>query len=238
MRSTALIVFTAVLAAAPCLADIRIVEGQRAESSVLGFTTRTENGPDNELWIGPQRASMTEGERTFIIDREAGRLWFVNHDKRSYVEWTLPLDPAGLYENGFAGPSRTSGTVTKTGATRRIVDKACTRYDVVMDYADPGGSRRREITVWATTDVSFDTTIVADLLDNLRRLYNRDDALRERLATIEGVQMGNELCDDGLVFGRCFITEVTSIEEREAPEGAYAPPGGYSRRDRLTHDDF
>jgi beta-lactamase regulating signal transducer with metallopeptidase domain len=194
----------------------------------------------SETWIGDDVIAGTERGRTVIVDRGRQRLIYVDHKHRTWVESRLPLDiPILFCEHSLKThhEARSSGEVTETRRTRRILGRKCRQYDVHAWRVTNGRIHTEEwIKVWASTDVPFDLSLYDDMLYNMRLIYNRDAVYRSELEKIEGLQMGLELRDGNILRSRRYYDETVKMEARTPPPGTFSAPAGYTRKERI--EDF
>ena len=193
----------------------------------------------SETWIGSDIIAGTERGRTVIVDRRRQRLIYIDHKHQTWVESRLPLDLPTLFcEHSLKThlERRSSGEVTETRRTRRILGRKCRQYDVHSWYVGDGRIHTEEwIKVWASTDVPFDLSLYDDMLYNMRLIYNRDAVYRSELEKIEGLQMGLELRDGNFLRGRRYFDETVKMEARTAPPGTFSAPAGYTKKERIEN---
>ncbi len=207
---------------------------------ILGIAVHSELVAVSETWVGDDIIAGTENGRTVIVDRQRRRLAYIDHKHQTWVEAALPLDLSTLFcEHSLRthNENRSSGEVTATSSSRRILGRKCRQYDV-RSWRVEGGLIENEtrITVWASADVPFDLTLYDEMLYNMRLIYNRDAVYRSELEKIEGLQMGLEMRTGTVFRGRRIVDETVRLESRTAPSGTFAPPAGYTRKDRI--EDF
>jgi hypothetical protein len=236
------------LLAALCLAvpnaaraDLYLTRHTRSEFKAGGQTGRRD-GDEYETWVGDGRVATHEGNKTILVD--IGRHWFciVNHHDSTYVECTLPIVPSEVLSEGLLERYKrvhTTGEVEVTGRTRNLAGKRCKEYRVsYWDVNGEGTSNNHEYTIWATEDVSFDSSAYGEMLEAMRILHNRDEKVREDLESIKGLQVGLEMTRKGNGVESKFVIEAVDISEKTPPVGVYDVPAGYARKSRLTDSDF
>jgi hypothetical protein len=237
------ILVAATLAFSTAGADVYIKELNGQDSYFLGVKTKSAVESSNELWIGDNKLAYVTPGRTFIVDREAKTFCVVNTDSQTYVMMPLPVSLPDVLADDLASryrERRRSGSVDATGKTAEMLGHEATEYEVVF-WEVAGGEKSNEIAfrVWATTDVPFDWTPIDELMVPLRTVLNRDEALRAELLEIRGVQLRTEWDGGGqLGWKRKNFSKVVEISDREAPAGLYEAPAGFTRKDRLTGNDF
>jgi beta-lactamase regulating signal transducer with metallopeptidase domain len=212
------------------------------EDLVLGVPIHSELWAVSETWIGDDIIAGTERGRTVIVDRAQQRLLYVDHKHRTWVESPLPLDIPTLFcEHSLKTHQkrRSSGEVTETRRTRRILGRKCRQYDVHSWHVGDGRIHTEEwIKVWASTDVPFDLSLYDDMLYNMRLIYNRDAIYRSELEKIEGLQMGLELRSGNFLRGRRYFDETVRMEARTPPRGTFSAPAGYTKKERIEDFEF
>ena len=213
-----------------------------AQDLVVGFATQTELIAIAETWIGDDIIATTERGKTVIINRRENRITYVDHKHQFWMETSLPIDVTrdlGDHSLKRRHERRSSGEVTETRRTRRILKRKCREYHVHSWYAGNGRIHTEEnIKVWASTDMPFDLSLYDDLLYNLRVIYNRDDLYRSELEKIRGFQMGIEMRAGNFFLGKRYADETVRIETRTPPPGIFEPPVGYERREKIEDLEF
>jgi len=213
-----------------------------AEDLVLGFTTRTELIAVSETWVGDDIIATTERGKTAIIDRRNNQMTYIDHKHRFWMETSLPIDVTrDLSENSLERrhERRSSGEVTETRRTRRILKRKCREYHVHSWYAGNGRIHTEEnIKVWASTEMPFDLSLYDEMLYNLRLIYNRDPLYISELEKIKGFQMGIELRAGNFFMGRRYADETVKVESLTPPPGTFTPPVGYERREKIEELEF
>ena len=222
--------------------NVYIRDATRAEVCLLGIPLAAKSLYVAETWVGDRVIANTERGRTIIVDLRKGLLTFVDHRAGTYVEASLPIDAERVVDDAIAHRFRQmgmSGEVKKLRSTRIVLGRRCRGYEVSMWTARARSDAvPRTVTVWATSDVPFDLALYQEFLENLRLLYNRDDALRSALRTITGFQARLELVEGGVAASTRTVTEAELIVHRPAPPSVYSAPEGYRKLERIQDLDF
>jgi beta-lactamase regulating signal transducer with metallopeptidase domain len=209
---------------------------------VLGFSVRSELFAVSETWVGDGIIAGTERGKTVIVDRRKQKLTYIDHKHKFWTETPLPLDlEQAMCEHSLETRAgrRSSGEVTPTRHSRRLLGRKCREFHIHSWYVGSGRIHTEEwIKVWASTDVPFDLSLYDELLYNLRLIYNRDAVYRSELEKIEGLQMGIELRDGNFLKGRKYEDRVVVLEQRTPPPDTFSPPLGYERRERIEELEF
>jgi len=173
------------------------------------------------------------------MDMKKNLMYMIYHKSKTYVETTLPMDLTKLLPPEFAamaGMMMMTATVSPTTQTKQVGQWKCTGYDVSITMMGMPMKMR----VWATTDVPFDyNQFNAKIWGNvLKGQMMFDEASVKEMMKIKGFQIANEM--SGEVMGMKFNTntEVLEISKKNPPANVYAPPAGYTKKDKLSMDDL
>jgi len=213
-----------------------------AQDLFLGFATNTELIAVSETWVGDGIISASERGKTLIIDKRQNRLTYIDHTHRFWMETSLPIDISRdlcVHSQERRHERRSSGEVTETRRTRRILTRKCREYHVHSWHVRDGRINTEEnIKVWASTDMPFDLSLYEEMLYNLRLLYNRDPIYISELEKIKGFQMGIEMRAGNFFMGKRYADETVKIEKLTPPSGTFKPPVGYERREKIEELEF
>lgn len=223
-------------------ADICIKEVVQTNTYVDGKLISSKQPAVNELWIGDKKITYITLPRILIVDLEEKQISIVNRGARTYVEAALPLDISKLLSEQVKlrfKMYKTTGIVKETGDIKKIMNKNCNGYEVNFQemYGDTVRGKIK-FKVWATTDVSFDWGIYDIMLQNMRIISNKDEQYRDELRKIKGIQMCIKMTteQDGTTVN--YVEEIIEISEKQPPAGIYSTPSGFTRKDKLTSQDF
>jgi len=242
MRRSLTILVLVLLASTLVHADVYSKKVVRDDTYFIGIPWKSTEIGVEEVWIGEQRAALTQEGKTYVLDLDRNTFLFISHTAGTYIEMPLPLDLTQVLSGEVRRryeTETTAGEVKETGGSADVLEKSCSEYDVVYWTPEQGHQHNlREIKVWATTELDFDWTIFDQLLENMRQIHNRDARLRRELLKIEGFQMRLELHDDGWVWDRRFVSEAVEFAVKEPPPGTYLPPADYVRKEQLTSQEL
>lgn len=242
MKKTVFIAHVILILGSIAFADICIKEEVWREEYSEGKKIGSEKEGTNELWIGKSRVSYSVPGNTLIVDLDKNQFVFIHHKSKTYVEATLPLDMTNVLSERLQARFRTqktTGTVKETGETMKIMEKECKAYEVNMqELVGSVAVRDSVITVWATTDLSFDWKGMDTLMENLRKIHNRDEKLRNELKKIKGIQMLLESAAEEGGAALKYVEKVVEMSEKEPPPSVYSVPPGYEKREKIESLDF
>jgi hypothetical protein len=214
----------------------------RIEEVVLGFVVRSQEAAVSETWVGRDVISVSERDRTVVLDRGEGTLTIVDHPSETWLRTELPLEIDAVLGESLQRSRReirTTGQVEATSRSRRILGRRCPEFRVTS-WSTRGSSRSdpQSFSVWVTTEVPFDLSLLDEVLLNLRLLYNRDTGYRLELEKMRGLQMRLEMVEGTRLAFRRWVDEVVEVERRPPPARTFEPPWDYQRIDRFEKLDF
>ena len=189
------------------------------------------------MWLGEDKMAMDMPQMKIIIDLDKDVMYWANHQNKSYVEMTLPLDlekyfPAQMLQ--MMGDVDIS--VEPSGESKKIASWDCSGYDVTMNIMMMEMNQK----VWASTDVPFDWKEYSQkMMPKISQAMMRlgEDALQEMMK-IEGFQIRTELSMNMMGSEMKSWQEVQEISKQTAPAGTYTVPEGYTKKDKLDLADI
>lgn len=142
---------------------------------------------EKELWVGNQQSTLITPDIIIIIDENKDLVSILNRKAKTYVESPLPLDllkiiPQDLFLKIQA--YQISGVVKKTGEVKKVKQKHCNLYEIIMEFPYP-----KEIKIWTSVDMPFNWTDVRELQSTVWKLNNYTADFIRMLDTIEGYWM-------------------------------------------------
>ncbi|MFL6259383.1 MAG: DUF4412 domain-containing protein [Thermoanaerobaculia bacterium] len=208
------------LLAAPALGDTLLT----VRSSIEGLKIAPSQAEPIHIWIGGEkgdRLRRDEGDTSYILRLDRGKLYVVNHSEKTYSELAVPIDAQKI-----ASPPemRVKAQVTATEETRKIGSWNARKYRV--DITSPAGLHL-DTTVWASPDVASHQALTR-LAASLAALQPGSADWALKLGQIEGFPVLQEA--DVTMGTSHFKTreELAGIETKDAPAGIYDPPAGYT----------
>jgi hypothetical protein len=239
---TLLVIFLMLTVPAVAYADVCVKQHSHTDGYYYGGMNNPPEDEDTELWIGADKMAVHGENTAVIIDNGAALMTFINHTDSSYVEIALPMDWSKVVDEQLLGRLnmfKRQGEIVPTGETKKIGDWECAGYKLVtwIPYMDIKYDER-EMTTWAVTNAPIDMTAYGEMVVELGKLRNFSDELIEETKKIEGLPVESV----GVVYQKGFSVDTNDalIEmfEGDAPEGVYAAPEGYTKKDQLTLQDL
>ncbi len=212
------------LIAAPGLADTLLT----VRSTIEGLKMDAPQGEEPiRIWIDSGKDDKggklrrDEGDVSYILRLDRGRLYVINHAEKTYSELAVPVDPQKI---PAADAAQVKAQVTSTGETKKIGSWNVRKYRV--DISNPAGLHLAT-TIWASTEVPSHQALTR-LAVSLAALQPGSADWSRKLEQIDGFPVAQEA--DVTMGTSRFKTreELVSVETRDAPAGTYEPPAGYT----------
>lgn len=190
----------------------------------------------SEQWIGDGKIAGITPNITMILDLGKNVLDFVNHNDKTYVETSLPLDLAKLMPPEMAAQMalmKTTVTVKPTGKKKTIATRLCDEYDVTRTMM----TMTLKLKVYATLNVPFDIkNYLEKVQSNMQSMEmpGLDSASAKELRKIKGFWMATETAGETMGAKIHSTTEVIQMIKKPAPAGIYSVPKGYTKQDKLN----
>jgi hypothetical protein len=211
------------LTAAPALADTLLT----VRSSIEGLKIAPSQAEPIRIWIHHDpgekgdRLRRDEGDTSYILRLDRGKLYVVNLGDKTYSELALPVDARKI---GAPPEMQVKAQVTATEETKKIGSWSARKYKV--DITNPAGLHL-DTTVWASPDVASHQALTR-LAASIAALQPGSADWAQKLGQIEGFPV---LQEANVTMGTSHFKtreELVGIETRDAPAGAYEPPAGYT----------
>jgi hypothetical protein len=242
MRWKVFLVALALLAPLSAAADTHIKIERHTDGYYRGGRMNPEVDETRELWVGENKMAYETDTQKFVLDAEAGKLWFINLRDNSYAETPLPLDMSKLFaEEDFARLQmfKRTGEVKKTDESKKIGEWQCSAYDLHDWYPYQGGRvSEREVRMWVAAEVPFDLEKFDAMFSNLITLENFEEDYGEQVLAIGGFRIATEETTYAEGIAIKTTTKVVDMTEAEPPTDAYALPEGCTRKETLSLQDM
>jgi len=193
-----------------------------------------------EEWVS-DNFYLRKGESiSYLLDLRKNNLYLILHRTKSYIETTLPVDfvsllPPDLLQMSQALQQMTV-SVSATGETKVINNIKCQGYKlemIIMMYPI-------EMNIWASEELPVDLKTYLERIqpEILKMQFQTSNQVASEFQKIKGLWIAYETKAQimgGEVNSRAEIVE---ISKKPAPDGIYALPAGYNRKDRLEMADL
>lgn len=234
---TLVFVLLAVTASSALAADFYIKQISHTDAFAMMGQEQPARDDTIDMWLGDNRMAVEMPQMKVVIDLGQDIMYWISHQSKSYVEMTLPLDldkyfPAQIMQ--MMGD--VTMTVAATDEKKTFGSWECIGYDVTMNIMMMEMNQK----IWASTDVPFDWKDYSQkMMPKLSQAMMRlgDESLEEMLK-IEGFQIRTETTMNMMGNDMKSWQEVQEITKKDAPAGTYAPPEGYTKKDKLDMSDI
>lgn len=234
LHRTLIVSLLALLAAGVVSADFKVVQDFHQDAFTMMGQDQPATDEERITWLADDKLRMDQGNKTTIVRLDTMKMYVVDHEKQSYFEVDMPINLAELMPPGMgeqmAKMMTFEVTVTPSEETKAVGEWSAKRYDMVMKSA--------MLTVtgvlWATEDAPLKPDDYLKLYSNVLSLQPGMEDVVEKMRSIDGFVVAQESTVSMSMMGESSVssTEQTkSIEETEAPAGAYDVPSGYSREE-------
>lgn len=236
MRLTRIMIISAavLMTVGAASADFKVVLQHHQDGFSMMGQTQGPTDEEHVTWISAKKLRMDQGSTTTIVEMEAGKMFIVNNDDKTYTEVDLPVDLAALMPPGMAEQMmemlKFDVTVTPSDETRKVGEWNAKRYDLKMTSA----MMSLDSVIWASKDTPIDHADYFDLFSTVMSLQPGMESMLDQMRQIDGYVVTQEGSMSMQFMGDTTIGSsdvVKTIEELDAPEGTYAPPAGYTKEE-------
>jgi hypothetical protein len=224
------ILFTAGIASA----DYKVTQKHHQDGFSMMGQTQPEKDEVHIIWIGEGTLRMDQGAVSTVVDLDGKKMTIINHDDKDYSEIALPVNLEELLPPGMGQQMmemmKFEVTVTPSDETKKIGEWTAKRYDMVLTSAMMG----MESVIWASDETPFDFAEYFKLYSTVMSLQPGMDSMMEQMQKIDGFVVAQDAKMSMKFMGDTTVgstDEVVSIEELDAPDGTYAPPAGYAKKE-------
>jgi uncharacterized protein DUF4412 len=217
MSNRRLLLIPLLLLASPAAADSLLT----VRSSIEGLKMDQGQPGEIQIWIGGDKLRREEGDTSYILRLDRGKLYVLNHAEKTYTELAVPVDLQKL-----ASPAvDLKVQVIATNETKKIGNWTARKYKV--DLSNPG--LHLDTTIWASRDIaSYEA--YGRLAASLAALQPGGGEWSRKMGQIDGFPVLQEA--DVKMGDSRFRTreELVAVETRDAPADTYELPAGYTAR--------
>ncbi len=222
-------------------ADVYIKQKTHTDAFEVMGQSQPAKDVINNMWLAENKMASLSEDQSFIIDLEKNKVFWMNTQKKSYIEMDLPLDISKYLPEQAAemmANMNISVAVQPTTETDTIAGKKCTKYDVTMTIMMMM-TMEMKMKVWATEDVPFDWK---KFQDKMIQMFSPTMPLGEEALNafkqIKGWQMRSEMTMNMMGTDMKTVQEVMEIVQKDAPAGTYTVPEGYTKQDKFSLEDM
>jgi len=228
-RKTLIAAVALALIAGVAGADVKMTQKQHTD----GFAIMGKNQPATDqtvvIWVGKDRMRSDTGAQSVIVRMDEKKLYLVNHKDRTFSVVNLPVDvkqllPEGMFDQ-MMEMMKLEAKVTPTDETTKVGGWEARKYQVELSTAMM--QTRQEI--WATTDIDIDHDRFQMMMEETLNLQPGSHGVIDEMRKIKGVQVKQRTVMSMMGTEIASTSEISSVEEIDAPADTYDPPAGYSQ---------
>ena len=230
------------LSATVANADFYIKEESHTDGYYYGGQVSPPVDRVTETWIGDNQAAFITAHRIVILDLNKNTLTFINLDDSTYAETTLPMEWPNLADEQAAARIQmfpTVGIIKETDKTKLIDKRLCKCYEINTWIPYQGIKyNERDSQVWITTDLPFDLEMFGRINQHRMKLFNYGEELLAETIKVKGLPL---VTDSEVILKASSYKsadKVVEIKKMDPPKGVYAPPAGFTQKDKLSLDDL
>jgi hypothetical protein len=222
-------------------ADVYIKQNTHTDAFEVMGQSQPAKDVINHMWLADNKMASLSEDQSFIIDLESNKVFWMNSQNKTYIEMDLPLDISKYLPEQAAqmmANMNISVAVQPTGASETIAGKKCDKYDVTMTIIMMM-TMEMKMKIWATEDVPFDWK---KFQDKMIQMFSPTMPLGEEALNafkqIKGWQMRSEMTMNMMGTDMKTVQEVEEITKKDAPDGTYKVPEGYTKQDKFSLEDM
>jgi len=234
MPATRWIAAVAALAlAAPAFADkVITVKSHTDAVQMMGKGTPAKDEV-HKYWFGGSAIRYDAGDLTTIVDLDAKKLFYVQHDSKTYSAIDLPIDFKKLVPPEMAPMMEQMSTmmnasakVADTGEKGSYAGFSCEKYKIDISMA----MMNMTMNSCVTKSVPVDFSRYKELVQAQSEMFPSMGWMKE-LTKLEGFPVRSDTTTT--MMGKTFGSwqEMQSVDDVPAPAGTYAPPSGYTEKE-------
>ena len=226
----------------PALADHYMKQVTHTDAMEFMGQKQPERFDTTSVWIGDGWARSDTGDTLSVLyNIEKGELYVLRHIDKQYA--IVPLDMDALMEEAMgeadaeeaaaakeamnAMMGSASCTVTPTDETKKFGDWEARKYNVKTSIM----MMNLDQEMWASEDIEIDADLFHALNSGLMTMMPGADAILKEMVKIEGVPVYSKTVVNIMGTAVNTSSELVEYEEKDAPEGAFEIPEGYTKVD-------
>jgi hypothetical protein len=238
MKSVLLVVILLSAAVSSPRAEICVKHHTHTDAYYYGGTTTPEVDRDFEIWFGEGKYAMVQEQVKWIFDVSSNTLTFIHFGDSIFLQTTLPPQWENIIveeEVGRIQMYQYTGEKKELGEEKELDGHECTGHMLTtwIPFEDIKYNETDDVT-WYTKDIPIDFDIFNKVYPCILALRNYSTELIETIGVTDGYPVRSEETrfQKGLEINT--VTEIKDISEKDAPEGFWDAPEGFTEKDRLT----
>ncbi len=213
-------------------ADIFIKKTRHIKEAVIQGQTQPARDEEGGTWLGNDVFKEEIGRDSIIIRFDLNKIYSVDHSEKTYSEIDLPFDLEKILPADallMMQMMQVTASLTETGETQKIKDWDCKKYVAEMSVSMMGMTMPGKMEIWATKDVDIDFDAFKKFYAEVLLLIPFLSELSKESEKIDGLPVLVSLSMNVMGADTGYEEEVLSIEKKDAPQGTYEIPKGYTK---------
>lgn len=229
-----ILLFVLSMAFTPASAQADQVIKAKKHTDAFSMMGQSQPAKDEEVttWLGKNMMRRDEGGITTLVRYDRNKIYWIDHNKKTYSEIDLPLDMEAILPpqaKQMFDQMEVSSSVTDTGETKTINNWKCKKYLVEMTVDMMGFSMPMKMDFWASKDLGIDEDLYKKFYAETLSLNPMFQDIVEEFKKIEGYPVRTDFSMDMMGAQQKYWEEVVSVEKMNAPAGTYDLPEGYEK---------
>jgi len=230
MRFATAVALVALFSAPALCADLVLTKAKHTDAVKLPGQEEPAKDTTEITWYGKDRMRNEEGDRVTIVRADLKKMYLLDTKAKTVSTIDLPFEmkkhiPAEMAPMMEQMMGQMKVTVAATTETKKIKEWNATKYTMTMALP-MGGSITQDI--WATKDIEFDRAAFAELNGAMMSTIRGGASMASEFKKIEGIPVLTERTQSIMGQSSKAREEVGSAEMKDAPEGHYEVPKGYT----------
>jgi hypothetical protein len=232
MRFASAVALITLFSAPAFCADLVITKAKHADAVKMPGNEQPATDTTEVTWFGKDRMRSEEGDRVTIVRVDQKKMYMLDTKAKTVSTIDLPFDmkkyiPAEMAPMMEQMMGQMKVTITPTTETKKIKDWNATKHTMTMALP-MGGSMTQDI--WATKEIEFDRAAFGELSSAMMSTAMGGASMAAEYKKIEGIPVLMERTQTIMGSTSKSREEVKSVETKEAPEGIYDVPKGYTEK--------
>ena len=231
-------VFSIALFPNPAKADTYIKKMKHTDAVTIMGQTQPEKDEEGVTWMSEKKMREDEGtSKSTIVRFDLKKIYVIEHDKKEYTEIDLPIDLEKVLPpeaQQMAQMMQVTAKVTETEETQKIKDWDCKKYLVEISLSMMGMNMPMKMEMWVTKDLDMDLDLYEKFYTEMLALQPMFKGFTEEFKKIEGYPVMTDMTMNMMGSEMKSHEEVVSVEEKNAPDGTYDIPGGYTKSETFN----
>jgi len=190
------------------------------------------------VWMTKDKIRSDNEEKSFILRRDKGVIYFLDHKKKTYAEMPTDMskmipstdqEEGAMFQNMMKSMMKVEVTITPTGESKKIGKWTCRKYIQKMKmFTGPIDSE-----IWASEDIKIDydlyTRYAASMFAQMPGMQGMMESMLKEMKKIKGVPVLTT--SRSQVMGQTInsSTELLEVKEGKAPANIFELPKGYRK---------